>query len=166
MKALSIKQPWADWILGKNLPDGIEPKDIENRSWLPPKTFDDSYFYIHASKQISKDAFQWFRDEFKCEPITEGYITGAIIGRVMLCDVLWHDEHNGGKWGMDGFYHWILADVIVIEPIPAKGRLLFWDCSEYFEEESTNCGCHLCNDVTQHDQDMDYVCDECKAEAL
>jgi hypothetical protein len=32
------------------------------------------------------------------------------------------------------------------------------------EVEDSVCGCHLCNGVTQHDQDMNYVCDECKEE--
>jgi hypothetical protein len=30
------------------------------------------------------------------------------------------------------------------------------------KEKDSSCGCYLCNDVTQHDQDMDYICDECK----
>jgi hypothetical protein len=30
------------------------------------------------------------------------------------------------------------------------------------EARKADCGCHLCNGVTEHDQDMNYICDECK----
>jgi hypothetical protein len=162
MKALSIKQPWADWILGKNLPEGIEPKDIENRSWLPPKTFNDPYFYIHTSQKIAKEAFDWFRDEFKIEPINEGYTTGAIIGKVMLCDYFWHTDHNGGHWGMNNLYHWLLADPEVIEPIPAKGMLGFWDCSKHTVEYK----CKDCGKILTYEQFKSAKCDyECSCGA-
>ena len=92
MKALSIKQPWAAWILGKNLPQGIQPKDIENRS---RKTNFRGEFYIHASQKFADDAFQWFRDTFKVEPITDRskYTTGAIIGKAKIWCCLYNEPH-------------------------------------------------------------------------
>ena len=48
------------------------------------------------------------------------------------------------------------------------------ECSKSFKvcecgweppEDKTDCGCHLCNGVSQHDQDMNYMCDTCKEEA-
>lgn len=41
-------------------------------------------------------------------------------------------------------------------------------CKNLYNEDvyclGVSCGCYLCNDVTQHDQDMEYICDECKEE--
>jgi hypothetical protein len=37
-------------------------------------------------------------------------------------------------------------------------------CSE-FEAKDSDCGCHLCNDFTEHSQDMNYICKTCKEES-
>jgi hypothetical protein len=163
MKALSIKQPWADWVLGKNLPIGIQPKDIENRS---RKTNFRGEFYIHASQKFADDAFQWFRDTFKVQPIIDRtkYTTGAIIGKSELHDVEWSGE--AGKlsgWEMHPFYLWYLnTDAIkIIEPIPAKGFLGFWDCSKYIEStvpvrespcQSVYYQCKKCGNIITREQ--------------
>jgi hypothetical protein len=34
------------------------------------------------------------------------------------------------------------------------------------EHDMSDCGCYLCNGVTQHEQDFKYVCDTCKEEGL
>lgn len=158
MKALSIKQPWADWVLGKNLPQGIQPKDIENRS---RKTNFRGEFYIHASQKFADDAFQWFRDTFKVEPITDRtkYTTGAIIGKSELYDVEWSGE--AGKlsgWEMHPFYLWYLnTDAIkIINPIPAKGFLGFWDCTEYITPPTPSTKvfyqCQKCGNIITREQ--------------
>ena len=49
MKAISLKQPWADLIV-----NGI--KDIENRTW---KTSYRGKLFIHASKSFDRKGYLW-----------------------------------------------------------------------------------------------------------
>lgn len=117
MKALSIKQPWAELILqGK--------KKIEIRKW---NTKFRGEFYIHASKTPDKEAMKRFG--FESLPY------GFIVGKTKLIDVKnYKDKEEFDKdkelhlstfdWGNFGF---LLEDVKRIERIPAKGNLGFWD---------------------------------------
>ena len=76
MKALSIKQPWAELILeGK--------KTIEIRSW---KTKHRGYFIIHSSKRPDRYAMNFFGfSDLPC---------GYIIGYAKLTDII---EYNSKK---------------------------------------------------------------------
>jgi len=69
MKALSLKQPWADLIVqGKKI--------IETRKW---RTNFRGEFYIHASKSFDKK---------NCESFgIKNPVTGALIGKVELVNV-------------------------------------------------------------------------------
>ena len=59
MKCLSIRQPYADWIVHPErfLEYGIKPKKIENRDW---KTQYRGPVLLHASKSFEKDAFSHY----------------------------------------------------------------------------------------------------------
>jgi predicted transcriptional regulator len=117
MKTLSLKQPFAELILqGK--------KKIELRKW---NTKFRGEFLIHASKNPDKDSMKKFG--FESLP------SGAIVGKAKLVDVkhyLSKEEHDKDKslhlasseWGSYGF---ILENPERINPIPAKGKLNFWD---------------------------------------
>ncbi len=117
MKALSLKQPFAELILqGK--------KKIELRKW---NTHFRGSFLIHASKIPDKEAMKKFN--FK------ELSTGCIVGSAVLTDVKIYKnekEHNkdknrhlaSDKWGNYGF---ILSNTKRIKPIPCKGSLNFWD---------------------------------------
>lgn len=117
MKALSLKQPWAELILqGK--------KKIEIRKW---NTKFRGEFLIHASKNPDEESMKKFGfDNLPC---------GFIVGKVKLIDVKQYknedefkkdkDKHLAtSEWGNFGF---ILEDAKRINPIPAKGNLNFWD---------------------------------------
>lgn len=121
MKALSLKQPWAELIFqGK--------KKIELRKW---NTNFRGEFFVHASKIPDFKAMKrfGFSDEDKL-PL------GKIIGKANLVDVKHYlDRQNFEKdsslhlattdWGDYGF---ILKDAKRLEnPIQAKGFLNFWD---------------------------------------
>ena len=118
MKALSLKQPFAELILQ-------EKKKIELRKW---NTKFRGEFLIHASKIPDKDAMQKFG-------FTE-LPTGAIVGKATLINVKKYQdekEHQKDKelhltstyWGNYGF---ILENPTRVSPIiPAKGKLNFWD---------------------------------------
>jgi len=117
MKALSLKQPWAELILqGK--------KTIEIRRW---NTNFRGEFLIHASRNPDEEAMKRF--EFTELPY------GFIVGKAKLIDVKKYrndKEFNNDKdkhlatsdWGNFGF---VLEDAERIKPIPARGQLNFWN---------------------------------------
>ena len=121
MKALSLKQPYAELILqGK--------KKIELRKWNTNFRGD---FLIHASKIPDKEAMQKFG--FKELPL------GSIVGKANLINVKKYNdkqEHSKDKdlhlasdyWGNYGF---MLEKAERINPIiPAKGKLGFWNFTQ------------------------------------
>lgn len=117
MKVLSLKQPFAELILQGR-------KTIELRNW---NTKFRGEFLIHASKIPDWNAMEKFGfEKLPC---------GFIVGKAELVDVkkyLNNSEHTKDKnkhlanssWGNFGF---ILKNVKRIEPIPAKGKLGFWE---------------------------------------
>ncbi|MDO8528390.1 MAG: ASCH domain-containing protein [Nanoarchaeota archaeon] len=117
MKALSLKQPFAELIVSGR-------KKIELRNW---NTHFRGEFLIHASKSPDLKSMKKF--DFETLPL------GMIVGKVKLVEVkhyLSKEEHEKDKnrhlassdWGNYGF---ILENPERIKPIPAKGRLGFWE---------------------------------------
>lgn len=117
MKTLSLKQPWAELILQKK-------KKIELRKW---NTNFRGEFLIHSSKIPDKENMK--KLGFK------KLLNGFIVGKANLLDVKKYKskkEFNKDKdkhlatinWGIYGF---ILDNVKRIKPIPAKGKLNFWE---------------------------------------
>lgn len=122
MKALSIREPYASLIK-----EGI--KKIETRSF---RTKYRGELLIHASKGKSEA-----NDEVLS--LLEGEMNpGCILCKCKLVDCVYMDEeyienikknHNEyicGRYEV-GRYGWVLEDIEVIEPIPAKGQLGFWN---------------------------------------
>ena len=119
MKVLSIKQPYAELIaLGK--------KTIELRNW---NTDFRGEFLIHASKNPDESAMKRFG--------FSNLQTGCIIGKVTLADVKKYNNEKessedkdlhlaSSSWGNYGF---ILKNPKRISPIPARGKLGFWNFS-------------------------------------
>ncbi len=135
MKAITIKQPWASLIV-----HGI--KDIENRTWPCPKKYIGQRVLIHASSC----SWTWHRVlSYMTKPMASifeklGYNgewvrnqpTGSIIGSVKIVDCV---QNHPSVWAEKGVYNWVLANPILFEkPIPAKGKLSFWDYSGVIEE--------------------------------
>ncbi|MBI4021038.1 MAG: ASCH domain-containing protein [Candidatus Aenigmarchaeota archaeon] len=117
MKALSIKQPFAELILQGR-------KTIELRTWT---TAFRGAFLIHASRAPDRKAMERFG--FSALPC------GAILGKARLVAVKKyvseqdhradHSRHLAtSAWGTYGF---VLEDVQRIEPLDARGRLGFWE---------------------------------------
>ncbi len=117
MKALSLKQPFAELVVSGK-------KTIELRKW---KTNFRGKFLIHASKVPDKKAMKKFG--FKLLPL------GAIVGKSNLISIKKYESEKGflkdknkhladSSWGNYGF---ILKDSKRIKPIPAKGKLNFWE---------------------------------------
>lgn len=155
MKAISIKQPWASLIV-----HGI--KDIENRTWACPKKYIGQRVLIHASGSHGKK----FKVNLTNEQIKVAFATiaegcmlgnlpfGSIIGSVQIvgCVInhpsVWAERSKGVSPGGHVtdekepiIYNWVLANPILFkEPIPAKGKLSFWE-SDLTEEQINLLSC-------------------------
>lgn len=117
MKALSLKQPWAELILqGK--------KKIEIRKW---NTHFRGTFLIHSSKVPDAKNMKKFR--------FENLPCGFIVGKAELVNV--KEYKNDKDFIKDkslhlatedfGKYGFLLKNVRRINKIPAKGKLNFWN---------------------------------------
>lgn len=164
MKAISIKQPWASLIV-----HGI--KDIENRTWACPKKYIGQRVLIHASGSHGKK----FKVNLTNEQIKAAFAMiadgcmlgnipfGSIIDSVEIVDCVinhpsvWAEKTENYTVGMNPkiyeditgkkiVYNWVLANPILFkEPIPAKGKLSFWDYPNIYSEEGI-CLCQIAVD--------------------
>lgn len=145
MKAISVKQPWASLIV-----HGI--KDIENRTWRCPKKYIGERVLIHSSMAIdrsrhplvSEEQFRAIGGKEEHQKHYSGY-RGFIIGSVEIVDCvvnhssIWAGETEDYTIGINPrlyeeitgkriIYNWVLANPVLFEkPIPAKGKLSFWE---------------------------------------
>lgn len=148
MKAITIKQPWASLIV-----HGI--KDIENRTWACPKKYLGQRVLIHASAKPDREPYMIFNDSQadaidNCVMDVCGYYkqTGAIVGSVEIVNCV---QNHPSIWADKGVYNWVLANPVLFEkPIPAKGKLSFWEYDKIQEPVSDGdhnvCMCRICVD--------------------
>jgi len=120
MKALSLKQPWAELILQGR-------KKIEIRKW---NTKFRGKFLIHSSKIPDKESIE----KFGFENLPNGFIVGqAELTKVKIYpndEELLKDKNlhlAGTGWGNKGF---ILKNPKRIKKIKQKGNLGFWEFKE------------------------------------
>lgn len=133
MKVLSIKEPFATLIANGT-------KKIETRSW---KTNYRGELFIHASSvgvSYSKLRNQLVKNLSKNLKLN----CGNIICKCNLIDCIYMDErfikkikqntieYSCGEYE-SGRYAWILDNVELIYPIPAKGKLNIWNFSGEYE---------------------------------
>ena len=117
MKALSLRQPWAELILQGR-------KTIETRKW---RTHFRGEFYIHAAKQIDKKACEKFG--------ISNPSTGALVGKAEIVDVKEYknekefDNDRKKTCATSRFvkFGYLLKNVKRIKPKPYKGQLNFFE---------------------------------------
>ena len=112
MKALSIKQPWADLII-------YGYKLIETRTW---KTDYRGELLICSSKSVDREAMDYFKDLF---PKDHKFLTGKALAVVTLKDCIkMIKEHEASALCdlYDG-YSCIIENIKPIEPFDIKGQL-------------------------------------------
>lgn len=116
MKALTVRQPWADAIV-------YGAKRCENRSWPLPARYVGARILLHAAKASDRHAVLPVPVEMaRTWPDTRGALiaTATLIGSHL-------DASCCRPWGMPLVYHWELADVVPLAaPVPAQGQLGFW----------------------------------------
>lgn len=130
MKTLSVRQPWASLLCA-----GV--KDVENRTWAPPKELIGKKILIHAgSTKVSKDFFditplEWCSEianatRYGWIPSNDKVPLGKIIGFATLDG---YSDSTDSLWdGGEGQVKWIFRDPYLFdEPIPAKGMLGLFD---------------------------------------
>ncbi len=120
MKALSLKQPWAELVVSGR-------KTLEIRTW---RTKFRGEFFIHASKISNAKAME--RLGFKDLP------TGHIVGKAKIVDVKEYnsledfnkDENKhfakGYEWN-GKLYGFVVEDAQRVKEIPLKGKLNFFE---------------------------------------
>ena len=146
-KCISIKQPFASLIVE-------DIKDIENRTWKLPEKYKGQRVLVHASSAKAQFNFtslqhqelnrlnlrRWYdREQVKSAIIGSVEIVDCVINHPSiwaektkipyLGDVLEDIKHLGRAERPNPLtYNWVLANPIKFpEPIPAKGKLGFWE---------------------------------------
>ena len=121
MKALTIKQPWAELIMA-----GL--KDVENRS---RRTSFRGRFAVHAGLRRAdfEDLDLDVMPKKLRKPIEEAWERhanpGRVLGTVELIDCI---QTSASPWAIDDYWHWILADPRpYVRPVAAKGQLGLWE---------------------------------------
>lgn len=166
MKALSAKQPWATLIV-----EGI--KDIENRTWKCPEKYIGQRVLIHAGARpfgnLKPDScishiltesqcdYIWQRKDSQGLVWLDTYQFGAIIGSVQIVDCVGWINNHSSIWAEKSvihrsrelskpIYNWVFANPIKFpEPIPAKGKLGFWDFPDIIAEPEEKDGELFCH---------------------
>jgi len=118
MKVLTIKNPWADWIIFGH--QG-QFKTTENRTW---ETLYRGRIMIHVSKELDRHA----AERWHATPADYAYWkaqAGKIIGTVELYNV---DRDNKTPWDEPGLFHWRFRYPMSLEKsIPTRGALGLWN---------------------------------------
>lgn len=189
MDVITIKQPWAFLVV-----EGI--KDIENRTWpCPPKRIGERVL-IHAGmdSKLNLSVLNSKQYDYACLKVLEkgciqmqevkNWTRGAIIGSVVIADCvinhpsIWAEHwatkhwHNGVRVGFYDVqcYNWVLKDPIKFpEPIPAKGKLSFWNYPNILAVPDDVAGYPTCNcqlhvketDQVDGDSHFGYRCKYC-----
>lgn len=120
MRALTVKQPYAWFIIC--LGNSKKRKDIENR---PRDTKVRGTIAIHAGRELTKGVVI-------PEAMEEELIFSAIIGVVDIVDVV--TEHKS-DWFSGPFGYVLRNPRELLEPIPFKGQLGFWNVPLEIEEQ-------------------------------
>jgi hypothetical protein len=113
MKSLTLRQPWAHFIIHGQ-------KRIENRSW---PTSHRGPLLIHAGSNRSElDARPWSSWERRMPGLKrEDLVFGAILGVVEVIDCVPWEDVKEDRWA-EGPWCWLLENVRAFpEPVPYSG---------------------------------------------
>lgn len=120
MRALTIRQPWADAIAHGT-------KRVENRTWRAPAQHIGTRILIHAGLQEDRHAILPYGQNIACSVWPDN--RRAIIAVATLSES--HRASDArccdSDWAEPDVYHWLLHDVTKLpEPVPCNGRLGLW----------------------------------------
>lgn len=119
MKALTIRQPWADLIASGE-------KQIENRTW---QTDYRGPLAIHAGRTVN-----WHQ----CPDGYNPSAVGAVIAVVDLVDIVPVEQIYLSSFA-EGPLCWVLKGVVRLpQPITCSGKQSLWELPEDIEREVRN----------------------------
>jgi hypothetical protein len=113
VKALSVRQPFADFIV-----HGVKP--IENRVWQTPYR---GLVYIHAAVLPHSMSRERIETVFGVKLDGPSRAFGAIVGRAVLVDIV---RHSSSRW-FRGPYGWVFEHAEEIEPVRMRGAQGLFD---------------------------------------
>jgi hypothetical protein len=124
-RALSFLQPWL-WAMM------YAGKDVENRSWVPPKSIIGTRIALHASKGIDEDAYLTIKNiSGKDVPMDDDPVLhrGCIVATAVVGGYVFADTPHPAiesPWFV-GKVGWLLHDIRPLEtPISTRGSLGLW----------------------------------------
>ena len=114
MKALTVRQPWAQTIA-----DGLKTVEVRSR---PLKYRGE--LAIHAAAAPDPNLCEEAEglplgqvlcvvNVVGCEPLTEAHLAAAYM--------------LGEGWETEGLWAWVLENVRLVKPVAAKGKLSLWN---------------------------------------
>lgn len=129
MKALSVKQPWAELIASGR-------KTIETRAW---RTKHRGPLLICASKTRHEAAFRWFDSWMSSVDLTVPFPLGVAVAVVDLvdCRLMTEEDCIPAMYELVK-YAWVLENVRRIEPFLVKGQLGVFEVD--YEESTIDYG--------------------------
>lgn len=117
IRGLTLIRPWA-WAVAH------AGKDIENRTWEPPRYMLGGFVAIHAGMKWDEDAASGIECELDiCVPDEDAHPSGVIVAVARIAGI--QRESFGSPW-FCGPVGWQLRDVVRIEPVPCKGAQGLW----------------------------------------
>jgi hypothetical protein len=103
VRTLTIRQPWAEWIIAGE-------KDVENRTW---STSHRGLMGIHAGQSVAA------LRELDLDPAD--FVLGALVGLVELVDIV--RDHPSPWAEVDRWYWLVTRPHRFAEPMPLRGAL-------------------------------------------
>jgi hypothetical protein len=135
MKAISLKQPWADLIKSG-------AKTIETRVW---KTDYRGDLLICSSQKVDKEAMEYFRWLFAEHELDDIKLGHAIcVAELFDCRLMTKDDETQALCDVYGLGRWkaksfLLRNIRPIKPFPIKGQLNIFDIDVKPEELIFSC---------------------------
>ena len=114
MKALSIQQPWAYFIVA-----GVKP--VENRTW---RTSYRGPLLIHAGKRFDRAGWEWITENtgllgLDISSLPDQFDRGGIVGKVTVTGCV---ERHASPWFF-GPYGFVMEDAERLEFRALRGQL-------------------------------------------
>jgi hypothetical protein len=120
IRGLTLWRPWA-WAVAH------AGKDVENRTWAPPRALVGGLVAIHSGQRWDKDGAAWMQHSLALRlalrvPEDAADPSGVIIAVARLAGAV---ESSSSQWFV-GPFGWQLRDVVPIPPVPCKGAQGLW----------------------------------------
>ncbi|QQR47709.1 hypothetical protein JKA73_17385 [Myxococcus xanthus] len=121
IRGLTLIRPWA-WAIA------CAGKDVENRTWEPPRAMVGGWLAIHAGKKWDQDAADSIADTFGIKvPGESEQPSGVIIAMARIAGVV-RDSESPWFCGPVG---WTLDQVVQLQtPVACRGAQGLWTLPE------------------------------------